>query len=297
LAVVLITGCNSGFGLAGALAFARRGDTVYGTVRDLQRGASLEREAAREKLDVRLRAVDVTSPETFPELISGIVAESGSLDVLVNNAGILLPGAWEDLTESDIRRVMETNFFGPMLLARAALPQMRRQRSGCIIMLSSLSGLAGLAGDVAYSASKFALEGATEALRHEVDRWGIRLALVEAGQYATGLFRETGELPRNYPADSPYRRLVASKLREMRAGQHRAMAAEQVGDLLPRIADADGSQLRWPADGVAEQVLARVHGQSDSDRDGFLRDAGNSDWWSNGGDRPQPPETDSSPDR
>jgi NAD(P)-dependent dehydrogenase (short-subunit alcohol dehydrogenase family) len=286
MAIVLITGCNSGFGMAGALAFARRGDTVYGTVREPGRGEALLRRAGKEGLSINVEILDVTCPETFSPLVDSIVADTGRLDVLVNNAGILLPGAWEDLSERDLRLVMETNFFGPMLLSRAVLPQMRRQGSGCIIMISSLSGLAGLAGDVAYTASKFALEGATEALRHEVDRWGIRLALVEPGQYATDLFRHTEDLPPGYPPDSPYRSLVESKLEEIRSGQPGAMPAEQVGDLLPQIADSDGSRLRWPADDTARHVLACMHGQDDSERDAFLRGAGGSDWWSNGLDHP-----------
>lgn len=286
MATVLITGCNSGFGRAAALAFARRGDTVFGTVRSAERGKALLQQAADEDLDIRTLIMDVTRAQDLPDIIQQVVQESGSVDVLVNNAGILRPGAWEDLDEATIREVMETNFFGPMLLARAALPQMREQGGGCIIMISSLSGLAGLAGDVSYSASKFALEGATEALRHEVDRWGIRLALVEAGQYATDLFRNVEQLMADYPADSPYRPLVESKLREMSGGKDGAMAPEAVGNLLPQIADSDGSQLRWAADDVARHVLSVAHGQSDSERDAFLRSAGGSDWWSQGHDQP-----------
>ena len=141
-------------------------------------------------------------------------------------------------------------------------------------MISSLSGLAGLAGDVPYSASKFALEGATEALRHEIDRWGIHVALVEAGQYATELFRDEGELPAGYPADSPYRALVAAKLKEVHDGHANAMSPDLVGQLLPQIADSDGSQLRWPADDVARHVLHSLHRHSDAERDAFLRGAG-----------------------
>jgi NAD(P)-dependent dehydrogenase (short-subunit alcohol dehydrogenase family) len=286
MATALITGCNSGFGRAAALAFARRGDKVFGTVRSAQRGEALLREAAEENLDLRTLVMDVTRTEDFPRVIQQVVNEGDSIDVLVNNAGILRPGAWEDLDEATIREVMETNFFGPMLLARSALPHMREQGGGCIIMISSLSGLAGLAGDVAYSASKFALEGATEALRHEVDRWGIRVALVEAGQYATDLFRNAEQLLTDYPADSPYRPLVESKLRELSGGGDGAMAPEAVGELLPLIAQSDGSQLRWAADDVARHVLSVAHGQSDSERDAFLRSAGGSDWWSQGHDQP-----------
>jgi len=259
-----------------ALGREKLGGEAFG--RDL----AMRQQAESEGLNIVTLELDVTQPEQFDGVLNQVVQESGSLDVLVNNAGILRAGAWEDLSETDIRDVMETNFFGPMLLARAALPQMRKQAGGYIIMISSLSGLAGLAGDVAYTASKFALEGATEALRHEVDRWGIHLALVEGGQYATDLFRTADDLLRDYPADSPYRPLVESKLREMSASKDNAMSPELVGKLLPEIARSDGSRLRWSADDVARHVLASVHGQSDSERDAFLRGAGNSDWWSQG---------------
>lgn len=288
MSIVVITGSSSGFGQAGALAFARRGDRVYATVRSQERGVALREQAAEERLDLHTRVLDVTRPDTFSAFIDDIQADAGGLDILVNNAGVIMPGAWEDLTEDAIRDVMETNFFGPMLLTRAALPPMRRQGAGYIIMISSLSGLAGLAGDVAYSASKFALEGATEALRHEVDRWGIHVALVEAGQYATRLFRDNGQLPPDYPADSPYRPLVSAKLAEIHEGLGGAMPAERIGKLLPRIADSDGSQLRWPADDVAQHVLNSLHRHSDTERDDFLRGAGGSDWWSQGREGPDP---------
>ena len=282
MAIVLITGCSSGFGLAGALAFARRGDRVYATVRSEAGCEALRKLATDETLELHPRILDVTQPDTFSDFIAEIVADAGGLDILVNNAGIIVPGAWEDLPETAIRAVMETNFFGPMLLTRAALPHLRAQGSGLIIMISSLSGLAGLAGDVAYTASKFALEGATEALRHEIDRWGIHVALVEAGQYATKLLRADDELPDGYPIDSAYRNLVAAKLAEIHAGASRAMSPDIIGELLLRIADSDGSQLRWPADDVAIHVLNTVHKLNDAERDAFLRGAGGSDWWSDG---------------
>ena len=272
-----------------ALAFARRGDCVYACVRNLSRASSLEQLAGQEKLDIRLKLLDVTRPDSFGDFVAGVVEESGRIDILINNAGILHPGSWEDLSESKVRAVMETNFFGPMLLSRSVLPQMREQGSGYIIMISSLSGIAGLAGDVAYSASKFALEGATEALRHEVDRWGIRLALVQGGQYATNIFKgiapDESPLPADYPSESPYRALVEFKLQHVLDGLPTALHPKGVAELLLEIADSDGSQLRWPADELSTRVLGAIQGQSDADRDAFLRMAGGTDWWSAG--RPQ----------
>ncbi len=288
--VVLITGCSSGFGHAAALAFARDGYTVHASMRDLSRGESLRKAATQHRLDLHLLPLDVTQPAQFAPAIDSIVARSGRLDVLVNNAGILLPGAFEDLTEEQFRAVMETNAIAPLLLTRAVLPQMRKQAGGFIINISSLSGVAGLPGDVAYTASKFAIEGATEALRHEVDRWNIRVALVEAGLYATGIFSagvsSAATLPRGYPPGSAYRALIEHKLEELRKRLPEAFDPAIIGDLLVRIAKSDGSQLRWPADAVAERVLGTLLAHDDAGRDQFLRKVSGTEWWSRGAARP-----------
>ncbi len=288
MATILITGCNSGFGLAGALAFARNGDQVYATMRNLDKAESLQQAADQKELNVHIKSLDVTQPVTFGELIQEVIDETGRIDVLVNNAGILRAGAFEDLSEQAIREVMETNFFGPLLLTRQVLPQMRKQRGGYIIMISSLSGIAGLAGDVTYTGSKFALEGATEALRHEIDRWGIKVALVHAASYATNIFSPNlltyPLLPGDYPDDSPYRSLIETKLTRLRDRLPEALDPRVVGDLMVTIANSDGTQLRWPADDLSKMVLRALFGQSDAQRDAFLRDAAGTDWWSEGKD-------------
>ena len=290
MAAVLITGASSGFGFEAALAFARKGDRVYASMRDESRSARLLAAAAEQGLEIRIKTLDITRPATFEPLINEVIDESGRLDVLVNNAGILRSGALEDLSEATFRLVMETNFLGPMLLTKAVLPHMRAQGGGNIIMISSLSGVAGLPGDVAYAASKFAMEGATEALRHEVDRWGIRVALVEAGLHATGIFdnslSEESVLPADYPADSPYRALIETRLRGIRERLPEAFNPARVGELLVGIAGSDGSQLRWPADEVAERVLGELFSHDDAGRDKFLRAVSDSDWWSAGRNAP-----------
>lgn len=290
MAVVVITGSNSGFGLQGALAFARNGDTVYASMRDVSKSAVLTKLADAEELAVNVRALDVSRPESFDEFVSEVIKEAGCIDVLVNNAGILRAGTLEDTDEDRLRSVIETNFFGPVLLSRAVLPHMRSRGSGYIIMVSSLSGLAGLPGDFSYTASKFALEGATEAMRHEIDRWGIKVALVEAGMYATGILQASvaGDalLPGDYPEDSPYRPLIETKLGELRARLPEAFDPQIVADLFVEIAGSDGSRLRWPADPVAEKVLAAMFGHDDAGRDQFLRGVSGTDWWSSGEDAP-----------
>lgn len=290
MSVVVITGANGGFGLHGALSFARNGDTVFAAMRDVSKAGRLQSSGAAEGLQIVVRALDVTRPQTFEDFVSGVVAEAGGIDVLVNNAGVLRAGTAEDTSEESLRLVMETNFVGPVLLTRAVLPHMRERGTGCVIMVSSLSGLAGLPGDFSYTASKFALEGATEAMRHEVDRWGIRVALVEAGMYATGILGPpdaASDLPDGYPIDSPYRDLIRFKRKAVRERLPEAFDPQVVGDLFVRIATSDESRLRWPADPVAERVLATVFAQDDAARDRFLREVSATDWWSAGAAAPE----------
>jgi NAD(P)-dependent dehydrogenase (short-subunit alcohol dehydrogenase family) len=284
MANVLITGCGSGLGLEAALAFARAGDTVFATVRDLGRADMLSAAAAAEGLELNIDELDVARPERFEAVLADVQRRAGRLDVLVNNAGRLPVGAFEDIDEAELRRVMEVNFFGPALLTRSALPMMRRQGAGYVIMVSSLSGLAGRAGDTAYAASKFALEGLTEALRHEVMRWNIKTALVEPGSYATGMFRAApagGCTP-----GSPYLPLIQAQQATLQRNLGQAGDPRHVGELLVEISRSDGRRFRWAADALAERVRMQMWAQDDAERDAFLRAAADVDWWIAGRDAP-----------
>jgi NAD(P)-dependent dehydrogenase (short-subunit alcohol dehydrogenase family) len=286
MSVVVITGSGSGIGLEAVLAFARNGDTVIATMRDTGKADDLLARAAAEGIDVQVKQLDVSHSDTFAAAVKAIVNEQGRIDVLINNAGIHRGGALEDVGEETFRRVMETNCVGPLLLTRAVLPYMRNQNSGLVIMMSSLSGIAGLPGDLPYAASKFALEGATEALRHEVDRWGVRVALVEAGLYRTNIMArnlpESSSLPDDYPMDSPYRPLIEWQLNKLRDRIPEAFEPADVAALFVTIANSDESRLRWPADPIAKKVLATMLAQNDSERDEFLRSVAGSDWWTRG---------------
>ena len=282
--VVLITGCSSGIGLEAALAFARAGDCVYASMRDVSKAENLTEAADREGLTLNILGLDVTRSETFPKIIERIVDEAGRLDILVNNAGLLPLGAFEDIPESEFRHVMETNFFGSALLTRAALPFMRQQNNGYIIMISSLSGMASKAGDCVYAASKFALEGLTEGLRQEISRWNIKTALVEPGQYATQMFRGVNTT-RSDP-DSPYYPLTSRQIEDLSKQTGAGYPPQNLAELLVRISRSDGTRLRWPADDVAERVMTTVFAQDDAERQTFLRDVANVDWWINGKDQP-----------
>lgn len=281
--IVVITGCSSGIGLETARAFVEAGDKVIATVRDMARARALWDVAGA----IEIAELDVTKPESFPAFVEGIVRDHGRIDVLVNNAGVLPIGAFEDIGETEFRQVMETNFFGPALLTRAALPAMRHQNDGYVIMVSSLSGMAAKAGDTVYAASKFALEGLTEGLRQEVARWNIRTALVEPAGFRTNIFARSadGGLGACH-ADSPYFPLIAAQQAELRAHLGEGFDPRDLGRLIVAISHSDGSRFRWAADPVAERVMATLFAGGDAARTAFIDKVAGIDWWMKGADRP-----------
>ena len=204
MAVVVITGCSSGFGLATALAFARRGDRVYATMRDPQGAGDLLAAASAEGLRLEVRALDVTDAPSVAQTVGGVLEADGRIDVLVNNAGIARMGAVEALGIDDARSVFETNLFGPLRLIQAVLPGMREQGDGVVVNVSSMAGrLPGSPANWAYSASKHALGSLSDSLAEEVRPFGIRVVCVEPGFFRTEVVAKGGRLPKG----SPYRDL------------------------------------------------------------------------------------------
>jgi NAD(P)-dependent dehydrogenase (short-subunit alcohol dehydrogenase family) len=188
--IALITGSSSGFGLLTSIELARAGFRVVATMRDLSRRDRLDQAAVAAGVagQLDLRALDVTNFEALPAFVDAVVRDYGRLDVLVNNAGFAVAGFAEDIKLEELRRQFDTNFFGAVAMTKAALPTMRRQHSGHIIMVSSIGGLLGSVSVSSYSASKHALEGWTESLRLEVNALGIKVVLVEPGAYLTDIW-------------------------------------------------------------------------------------------------------------
>lgn len=173
--VILITGVSSGFGLATAELLAARGHTVYGV--------------ARRSMDhpkIHCLQGDVRDRQAVERLVQSVIEREQRIDVLINNAGMGIGGAVELATSEEIGIQMDTNFMGCVNLCQSVLPHMRRQGSGRIINISSIGGVMGLPYQGFYSASKFAIEGMSEALNAEVKRFGIQVSLVEPGDFATG---------------------------------------------------------------------------------------------------------------
>ena len=178
-----ITGAARGFGREWAEAALERGDQVAATARDPEQLAGLAERFGAAVLPLRL---DVTDQHGVFRTVQQTAAHFGSLDIVVNNAGYGHFGMVEELSDTDIRDQLETNFFGALWVTQAALPIMRRQRSGRILQVTSEGGVRAFPGIGAYHASKWALEGLSQSLAQEVAGFGIHITLVEPGPYATG---------------------------------------------------------------------------------------------------------------
>lgn len=178
----LITGVSSGLGRALALQAAQNGDIVYGTVRKSDQIVEFNDLVHGKTFGIEL---DVNDHRQIGPVITHILDQFGRIDILVNNAGYGLFGAIEEVSMEEARQQMETNFFGALAVTQAVLPIMRNQRSGHIIMISSMSGVRANSGTGLYNASKFALEGMSEALALEIKPLNIHLTLVEPGPFRT----------------------------------------------------------------------------------------------------------------
>ncbi len=214
--VALVTGSSSGIGLLTAVELARVGFKVVASMRDLARRGRLDQAAADAGIASRLdvRQLDVTNFDAIPAFVEGVVREYGRLDLLVNNAGFAVAGFAEDMKLDEIRLQFETNFFGHVAMTQAVLPVMRRQCSGHIIMVSSISGLHGAVVTSSYAASKFALEGWSESLRLEVNALGIKVVLVEPGAFQTDIWTRNVLLGEKAVAATSPNRARGERMRE-----------------------------------------------------------------------------------
>ena len=189
---VLVTGSNSGFGRLIVETLARQGYTVFAGMRAVEgRNAPAAEElrglADREQMALHTIELDVTDDASVEQAIRSVLASTGRLDVVVNNAGIAYIGPLEAYIPEQVQQQFETNVFGMMRVNRAALPQMRKQRSGLLLQIGSLAGRVALPFQGLYGATKFALEGLIESYRDELAPFGIDAALIEPGTYPTSI--------------------------------------------------------------------------------------------------------------
>jgi len=242
---VLVSGATRGIGRALAVELAGRGHDVYGAARSW--------EGEGPDLPFRTLKMDVSDDGSVTSAIQQVLDVSGRIDVLVNNAGISLSGAVEE-TEIDMaRQVFETNYFGMVRTIRAVLPSMRNQCSGTLVNVGSAAGKIGIPFQAHYAASKFAVEGLSEALSLELRPLGIRVLLIEPGDVKTSIWEQSDHI---LPGESPYagqlERFHQAKRKEMGDA---AAPPESIARDIADVIDSDTRRLRHPVAGMAGLFL------------------------------------------
>jgi NAD(P)-dependent dehydrogenase (short-subunit alcohol dehydrogenase family) len=236
--IVLITGASSGIGKYCALHLAKCGYRVFGTSR---RPAPADPATPQA---FEMIPMDVDDDRSVDEGVRLVMRKAGRLDCVINNAGWGLMGAIEDTAVDEAKAQLETNFFGVLRVCRAVLPIMRQQGGGYIINISSLAGIVGLPFSGFYSASKFALEGMSESLRLETRRFGIRVVLVEPGDFHTN-FPNARRMVRKSATESAYREpLEKARVAQERDELH-GPTPESIGYLIDKILRTSNPRTRY----------------------------------------------------
>lgn len=266
--VAVVTGASSGIGLETALLLAESGYTVHGCSRSPGR---LEEEAAkRGRGGVKAVEADVDNTASVDGAVDSVLGAEGRIDALVNCAGYAQIGSIEDMTIGEVKRNMETNFFGTVRMIRAVVPAMRAQGGGRIVNVSAVAGRMGFALGSAYVASKFAVEGLTESLRHELRRFGIRVTAVEPGVVRTGFHGNMMEA--RAPKESPYagiaKKLVGSTSQLYRNGTD----PQEVARVILGVLGEDEPPPRRAAGRNAAELLAEKARRTDEQFEEYVQD-------------------------
>jgi len=249
--VVLVTGASSGIGKCCAEFLSQQGYRVYGTSRRTDSTPSEQRPSNTNLF--KMIQMDVTDESSVKKGIDYIIARESSIDVVVNNAGFAIIGSLEDTTIAEAKAQLETNFFGALRVCRAVLPVMRRQGTGYIVSVSSIGGLIGLPFQSAYSASKFALEGAMEALRMEVRPFGIQVVLIEPGDFQTEITTQRQKAEKSI-GNSAYYNTFQKVLRIVESGERKASTPEPIARLINSIIHMNSPRLRYTVGTFSQRI-------------------------------------------
>jgi NAD(P)-dependent dehydrogenase (short-subunit alcohol dehydrogenase family) len=274
MSVIVVTGCSSGIGKLAALEFARRGNTVFATMRNTGKAGPLRAEAQAAGVSVEVLQLDVNDRGSVEDAVAEVVKRAERIDVLVNNAGISTGGPVEEFDDDEVAAVFETNVFGVIRATRAVVPHMRAQHSGTIVIVGSLAGKVTAPYEGIYSASKHAVEALSDALYYELHPFGIRVVLIEPGGFETEMSNNSGPA-RRFTEDSPYAELERrfGEARRKLPGSGQPADAQIVADVIADAAGAEQPRRRHLV-GQDAELLGGLHKQlSDEDFEKAMRTA------------------------
>ncbi|HMI53138.1 MAG TPA: SDR family oxidoreductase [Candidatus Saccharimonadales bacterium] len=272
---VLITGATDGLGRAAALLLAKRGYRVFAGGRSAAKRAELDALAREKGIPLEALAMDVCDDASVRDAIATVRGRAGEIDVLINNAGMAYVGTVEDMEMEDYRRQFETNFFGVIRVTQAVVPGMRERRKGHILMMSSVSGLVTPPAQGAYSASKHAIEGLSNALRLEMYPFGVRVVLIEPGYIVTNIQNIAEELLRPYREkvkSGPYAKMYATTFAGSEAGRAKSgTTAEDCAQIMLQAIEAPNPKARYGVTPLATLVKWSKRLLPDSQVDAMIR--------------------------
>lgn len=263
--VAVVTGSSSGIGYETAIVLARSGILTYATMRNLQKATNLESIRDKEMLPLKIQQLDVTDDASVNKAIQAIVSESGRIDVMVNNAGYGLVGAFEDLSMDEIRSQFETNFFGVVRVMQSVLPIMRKQKFGILVNISSGAGRFGYPSGSAYVSTKFALEGLSESIAYELDQFGIKVILVEPGVIRTNFDSGMVMAKKSQNTTSPYFNMTKKMDTVFRQLLRNSSPPSLVADVVSQAVKSENPNLRYLAGKDVEQWADQKKKMSDSE--------------------------------
>ncbi len=254
--VAVITGSNSGIGRSAAVDLAGAGWTVYGTMRSLDKGEKLAARADAAGVTVHPVVCDVTDTASVDRAMAEILDDAGRIDVLVNNAGVGGNATVEECTIDRFAEVMDINLHGPVRCVQAVVPHMRERGSGTIVNVTSVIGRFAAIGQAPYVASKWAAEGMSQQLAHELAPFGIRVVIVEPGVIKTAIMAKNVDAPNETGAyDRHYQRLLDFYM----AGLEGAGSPSVVSETILEAVTTDEPKLRWACGWGAEELTSRLH--------------------------------------
>jgi NAD(P)-dependent dehydrogenase (short-subunit alcohol dehydrogenase family) len=264
--VALVTGASSGIGEATARRLAGLGYSVYAAARRVDRMSALGEEG------IRVETLDVTDDASMVAVVDKIIAETGRIDVLVNNAGYGSYGALEEVPIEEARRQFEVNVLGLARMTQLVLPQMRARGDGYIVNISSMGGKIWEPLGSWYHAAKFAVEGLSDSLRAEVSGFGIKVVIIEPGNIRTEWGGIAAEKLQQTSADGPYRELAALVGRGLRSTEGGRMGSgpEVVADAVAKAVQSRKPRTRYPVGGGARSILLAERVLPDRGFDWFI---------------------------
>ncbi len=255
--LALITGTSKGIGLETALTFGRAGYKVFATMRNPEKASAFKQKIKDESLDVTISKMDVDSDASVKQCMDVIIQKHGSVDVLVNNAGIERHGSIEEMPIDDFQAIMNTNYLGVLRCTKALLPQMRINKKGCIINVASVAGHISNSPLGAYAASKHALEAISEALAQEVKPFNVKVAIIEPGIINTQMAKDIAVDSKSiYPQSKRFAGLFSASLKT-------PTPPTLVADKILEVAENNNWKLRHPIGPDAEPFIAWRASMSD----------------------------------